>query len=63
MTSTTRAPFTTTKGVIHRVHRHATNMRTSSEPSCPTGFPNINMHMLEIRDLTDRRSAVHVHFP
>ena len=57
MTSTRRTAFTTTVGVIDRVHGNTANVRTLAEPTAATCLTKADIAMVRIRYCTDRGKA------
>src|SRR5215472_11019024 len=49
--------FATAVWMIHRIHRHAADMRSNSLPSRTAGFAVGNVFVLDIAHLPDRRPA------
>lgn len=64
LTTTTRLglTFTTTIGVIDRVHTHSTNGRALALPASPTGLPRNLVHVIAITDSADGCVALLVKF-
>ena len=54
MTATRGSTFTTTMRVINRVHGSSPDMGTTTEPTCSPRFPQPNIHMIAISNLTNR---------
>src|ERR1043166_1625149 len=62
--STTRSlAFTTTVRMVHRVHRHATNLRPQTFPTRTSGLAERNVLVLDVADLAHRRLANERHAP
>src|ERR1044072_7483010 len=57
ITSTGSLAFAAAVRVVHRVHRHAANLRTQTFPARTTGLTERNVLMLDIADLAHRGSA------
>ena len=57
MTATRRTAFTTTMGVIDRVHGNAANMRTLAEPTRAARLAMVDVAMIRVRHRTDRGKA------
>jgi hypothetical protein len=56
--ATTRPPsFTPTHRVIDWVHRGTADVRTNPHPTGTTSLADPNIHVIQITDLTDGRSA------
>ena len=47
--------------MVVRVHRDTARLRTTSEPAAAAGLADGDVLMLEIADLTDRRTAIDMH--
>src|SRR4051812_29683465 len=52
------ATLTTTMRVVDGVHGHAAIVRTLAEPAIPTGLADRDVHMVRVRDGTNRRVAL-----
>src|SRR5215213_7497162 len=63
ITSAGGLAFTTAVRVVHRVHRHATNLRTQTHPTRPAGLAERNVLMLDVADLAHGRPANKGHAP
>src|SRR5690606_18617102 len=61
MTTTRGTTFTTTMGVIDRVHRHAANGRTDALPALGTGFTQRTQAVLGVRDFAQGGTALSQH--
>ena len=58
--------FTAAQRVIDGIHRHTANMRSASQPSCPSGLPDTDVLMVQIAGLADGSPAIqvdHADFP
>ena len=62
MTTTGSATFTTTMGVIYRVHNNTTNRRSNSAPTSGTGFTQGAQVVLAVGNLTNGGAALNRHF-
>jgi hypothetical protein len=59
--STTRGTtLTTTMRMVYGVHRHTTNLGSTTEPTSSTSLTNLYIAMFFIAHLTDYYSAVEV---
>lgn len=61
MSSTGRFSFTTTHGMIHRVHGNTPNLGTPAPPSVGPGFTQRNVFMVEIPNLSHRCPTADMH--
>ncbi len=65
MTATGCPAFTTTVGVIDRVHGHTANGRADTHPAFAAGFAEVDVHVVRVGHGTDCREAGlvdHAHF-
>ena len=53
-------PLTPSQGMVHRVHGHATNLRTASAPTAGTGLSQRLKAMVHVADLAHRGEAAPV---
>src|SRR3972149_8105516 len=58
MTSARGLAFTAAERMIHRVHRHAADVRALAEPAAPARLANRHVLMVDVADLPDGRLAV-----
>ena len=63
MTSTGCLTFTTTVGVIHRVHHHAANVGPNTHPALATGFTDTYQAVIPVAHDPYRGAAVLMNFP
>ncbi len=66
MTASGSFPFTSTHGVIYRIHGNSPHLGTASKPALSTCLSERYVLMIHIPDLTHRRSTQNVnppHFP
>src|SRR5690242_4108876 len=63
MTAARGLAFTTAERVVHRVHRHAADVRPLAEPAAAAGLADRHVLVIEIADLADRRHALDVDLP
>src|SRR6516165_11223723 len=54
MTAARGTPFTTTMGVVDRVHRDPAIVRLAAEPAIAAGLAKIGVHVVGVRHRTDR---------
>src|SRR5690606_8989837 len=62
MTTTRSTPFTTTMGVINRVHGNTTNGRTYAAPTSGTGFTQGAQAVFTVGCFTQGGTALAKHF-
>src|SRR5262245_58370876 len=55
--------FATTVRVVHRIHRHTTNMRPNPAPAGASGFSQRNVFMFDIAYLAHSRATLDWHSP
>src|SRR5690348_13263259 len=52
--------FTAAERMVDRVHRHAADVRTLTEPAAAAGLADRDVLVIEVADLADRGEALHV---
>ena len=57
MTATGASAFTTAERVVDRVHGHAANLGTTTEPAIATGLAQRDIFMLNVANLTNGSQA------
>src|SRR4030095_14120149 len=60
MASARGLPFTAAQRVIDRVHGHAADVRTTSQPAAAARLADRDVLVIEIADLADRRDALEI---
>ena len=63
MTSTGALSFTTTHGMINRIHRNSPDMWSFSKPTFSSGFSKFFALMFPVSNLAYARPAKFVEFP
>jgi hypothetical protein len=63
MTATRGFTFSTAVRMINRVHHHTTDLRTTSQPTSPSGFPQHDVAMFDIPNLAQGRHTLNGNFP
>src|SRR5437667_3896758 len=58
---TLNAAFTATMGMVDWIHHNAANRRTNAHVTRTSSLSNRDVFMIEIADLTNRRSTVDIH--
>ncbi len=61
VTSTRRTPFAAAHRMVDRVHGDAAVVRTLAEPARAAGLAHLDVLVLLVRHLSDRRAALDVH--
>src|SRR5690606_2195652 len=61
LTALASAAFTTTMGVIDRVHGHAADGRAYTAPTHRTGFADLTQAVLFVADFTNGGAAIDMH--
>ena len=54
MPATTRSTFSTTVGMVNRIHHNTAHLRTTSEPARTSRFTETDVHMVLVTYDTDR---------
>jgi hypothetical protein len=58
MTATRSFTFSTTVGMVNRIHNDSANLGPTSQPARASGFPQHNIPMFNITNLPQSRHAL-----